>query len=338
MKTRNKPGNNRIYLALILVSLLALSGIYLWSLKGAETGKSSGPNSENATIRLVIASDKYSPVFIADKKGFFKDEGVDVKVIPINSITKRIEAAQAGEADAGQAGYVFIAAARMAGIKIKAVADIDNSLKDNPSFVWYVLENSSIRSAKDLKGKRVAFHSYGSSPAYTTFVALDHANLSVGDITISIIPFVNQEQSLRTGQVDVIVLQRPFSTRIESVGGVRRLFTDADVLGETQHTAMFFTDKFLDEHPAAEKKFIRAYNRAVEYAYTNPEESKQILAEAVNVDVKYITIEAITKNVAVDLKSAKLWMDILEKYGSMNLSTLKVEDIATNAYNPLITQ
>jgi len=338
MKGKNKPGNRRhVYYALLVLSVSALFLIYLWP--SASSGNNNpGPSNRNITIRVADTSTSYSPLYIADRMGFFRDEGLDVRIVKIPSIPKQIEAAYAGEIDAGTGGYMYLIPARLAGIKVTAVADSLTSFKENPVIGWYVLENSSIRSAKDLKGKKLGILFLGSGSWYITRVYLAQANLTKDDITTVVLPYQNLEPALRTGQVDIIIATNPLSSRIESVGGVRRLFTDADVLGEYSVGAEYFTDRFLSKNPEAARGFIRAWNRAAEYSQSHPEESKKIVAEVLGFDVKDVIINRMTKNVALDLNSVKTWIDIMVKYGDLKEGQVRPEDIATNAYNTLVAK
>jgi len=76
---------------------------------------------------------------------------------------------------------------------------------------WLVLENSSIRSAYDLKGKKIAVHTLGAHADYVTREYLSRNNMSKDDVELLVMS--RHEEVLRQGLVDVVAPVGPRSTR-----------------------------------------------------------------------------------------------------------------------------
>ena len=101
-----------------LASGLALGLMILWS--GA-----SAPSAQEVEVSVGIASaSSDAPIFIGEKKGYFRDEGIKVKTITFSSATYMVAPLGTGQLDVGggaPSAGLYNAVAR--GIKLKIVAD-----------------------------------------------------------------------------------------------------------------------------------------------------------------------------------------------------------------------
>jgi NitT/TauT family transport system substrate-binding protein len=115
-----------------------------------------------------------------------------------------------------------------------ALADV---ARDGPQFsnVFGVLENSPIKSVKDLKGKVLAINGKGGAVDIAARMVMLRNGLKPGrDVTIVEARFGAMEAMLRQGKTDVSVFVAPFWARAKGKGGVRPLFVQKDGLGDTQ--------------------------------------------------------------------------------------------------------
>src|SRR5215831_10723340 len=109
-----------------------------------------------------------APFFIADKKGYFADEGLKVKLIRFDSASKMVPSLGTGELDVGggaTSAGLYNAAKR--GVSIKIVADKARSAKGYGFQSVLVrkdlFESGKVRSLKDFKGLKVAISAPGNS-------------------------------------------------------------------------------------------------------------------------------------------------------------------------------
>ncbi|HEX9444846.1 MAG TPA: ABC transporter substrate-binding protein, partial [Candidatus Binatia bacterium] len=126
------------------------------------------------------------PYFIARENGFYRDEGFQVKDIVIRGGVTASQALQAGSVQFTLALGTGARAA-LSGMTIKAIT----VFCDKPYHFLYARPDLGVRSAKDLKGKRVAVTSLGSTTYYAARKVVQHLGLdpdrdvsilSVGDI------------------------------------------------------------------------------------------------------------------------------------------------------------
>src|SRR5216684_8806283 len=126
----------------------------------AAIGWSGRLQAEELTVGTTGSSSD-APFFIADKKGYFADEGLKVKLIRFDSGSKMIPSLGTGELDVGSGATsagLYNAAKRGVGIKI--VADKARSAKGYGFQSFLVrkdlADSGKVKSLKDFRGLKVA--------------------------------------------------------------------------------------------------------------------------------------------------------------------------------------
>lgn len=163
----------------------------------------------------IIESDKrYSP------------EAIFILTCVSGIIGDDIMAIASGSIDVGHSAWVAIINAKARGSEITAfAAPMGNSpeswFEGNPFLSkWIVLENSSIRSAKDLAGKKIAVNIMGAHVDYITREYLTRNGISMDQVQLVPIGITNHEQVLKQEQVDVVAPLGIVVNKIEESKGV----------------------------------------------------------------------------------------------------------------------
>src|SRR5215472_5095692 len=170
-----------------LALVLALSAL-------ADAGASAG--AQELTIGTIGASSD-APLFIADAKGYYAEQGLKVSFVRFDSAAKMIPSLSSGEVDVGSGATsagLYNAVAR--GIGIKIVADKARNTK-NYSFEAIMvrsdlLDSGKVKSLKDFKGLKVAISAKGNSEDALINYALRQNGLSIKDIVPVYLGFPNQ--------------------------------------------------------------------------------------------------------------------------------------------------
>jgi ABC-type nitrate/sulfonate/bicarbonate transport system substrate-binding protein len=134
---------------------------------------------------------------------------------------------------------------------------------------FFVREDSPIESPRDLIGKQIAMNTLGAHSEFMLREYLSRAGLKPADakqVSLLVVPPLNGEQTLRQGQVDVAVLGGIFRDRALERGGLRRLFSDYDLVGPLTAGSYVFSTRTLRERPNTVRQFTRAMGRAIEWA------------------------------------------------------------------------
>ncbi|SDH76104.1 ABC-type nitrate/sulfonate/bicarbonate transport system, substrate-binding protein [Sinosporangium album] len=257
-----------------------------------------------------------------------------------------IQAVATGQTDFGGAFNGAIAKLVAAKAPIKAVISYYGSDKD--SFQgFYVLEDSPIKSARDLIGRKVAMNTLGAHAEAVLKEYLKRGGLTpeeIGQVEPVVVPPVSAEQGLRQRQIDVAVLGGVLRDKALERGGLRPLFSDFELFGPFSAGSYVLTQRFIDEHPATVKKFVEATAKAVQWTRERPREEvvakfKEIIAKRgrheddQSVGFWKSTGIATAGGVIVE-KEFQTWIDWLEREGELRPDQVKAAEVFTNAHNP----
>jgi ABC-type nitrate/sulfonate/bicarbonate transport system substrate-binding protein len=281
-------------------------------------------------------------------EGFFDGVGLDIEYI--DSLPQNVSLAQAvqtGIVDVFGSGHTTnIVLARQAGVNLKVVlAGTEDSAQFNQTHMtWFVLEDSPIQSAADLKGKLIATSGLGGCAELWQDVLLGRNGLSPSDVEVTVIaqePAI--EQALRQGNLDVAILHGPNNVIADAEGGLRVIAKSYDIAAAEGNGALSavgvraFTEEFIAQHPAVVRAYVTAGNRAQVWANANYEAALADAAEFLEIDPQRIAGCPYTKSLWVEEDRLQFWIDAAEKYSFPGFETpgaVDVKDLYTNDYNP----
>lgn len=156
-------------------------------------------------------------------------------------------------------------------------------------------------------------------------------------------PDQQQEQSLRQGLVDVIVLHNVYQQTARNRGGLKEL-TTSYAIGEGAGNAhasglaiRAFSDDFIRENPDVIKAYIAADIKAQHWINNHYEESLQIAADYLKVDVKDMAGNVYPTENYIDDEKMQFWVTLMEKNGFAEPGTIKSTELYTNDLNPYYT-
>ncbi len=327
-------------LAAVIVVAITLAGC-LTDEKNSQKGNLTKDNV--VTIRYLSSSAVVEPYEFASELGYLN--GINISRLGTNTGgPEDIMSVATGSSDVGHSAWVSIINAKVRGAQIQAVAGpMGNSpegwYEGTPYLSkWIVLENSTIRSAKDLMGKKIAVHTLGAHAEYVTREYLSRNNISKDDVEL--LTMSRHEEVLRQGLVDVVAPVGAQIDRMEAGGGVRVLFTDYDIIGNQTHCGMFMSEKFIKENPQAVKLFVEGSAKAADWAKDHPEEARELAAKIMkdkggNPDLaKYWKGFGVREHALLQDSDVQFWIDWIVKDGRISEGQYKPSDFYTNEYNP----
>jgi NitT/TauT family transport system substrate-binding protein len=217
-------------------------------------------------------------VYIAQDKGYFAEQGLDVQYVDVGLTTQMIPPLAAGQVDAvvvGLLGGTFNAIARGTGIHL--VADSGQVSPDpangfSSAFMFMVaketLESGRIRDFADLKGKTYGTTSTGgSTPELVLDRALRNVGLTFTDLDTRSMTFADLPQAVANKSVDFALGVEPFI----AVGEARDIWvrwkSPTEIYPGTQIAALLFGGSMDAAGPDAGKRFAVAYTRGLRDYY-----------------------------------------------------------------------
>jgi NitT/TauT family transport system substrate-binding protein len=249
--------------------------------------------AEDLTIGTIGAASD-APLFIADAKGYFAEQGLKVKFVRFDSAAKAIPSLSSGEIDVGSGATsagLYNAVERGLGIKI--VADKARNTK-NYSFEDIMvrsdlLDSGKVKSLKDFKGLKVAISAKGNSEDALINYALTKVGLSIKDIDPVYLGFPNQIAAYANKGIDASLTVEPTVTKLLQLGAAKKLMTADEIFPGFQTAVIFFSPKFAKETATA-NKFMIALVKAMRF-YDDSLEGGHIAGpnsdEVIDILVKY---------------------------------------------------
>jgi ABC-type nitrate/sulfonate/bicarbonate transport system substrate-binding protein len=217
------------------------------------------------------------PAVVADKKGYFKDEGLDFDFINSGSSTRSAQQVAAGSAPIGSSSMVDTMRAIDKGAGIKVFL---NSLAVG---THSLIGQKGITSVKELKGKRVMTGGVGDI-TNLWWMAMAKANGLDGQKDVDLLfsgASSARMAALVAGAVDATMLSTPQSFQAVQ-NGYADLGPVAPFLGEFPMMIWHVNEDWAKTHQKELLAFIRAHNKAVRYMSdpAHRQEVSQLLADA----------------------------------------------------------
>jgi ABC-type nitrate/sulfonate/bicarbonate transport system substrate-binding protein len=292
--------------------------------------------AEDVTLRYLSSQGGLSAHELAQELGYFDGTGITLENLGYaTGGPESLIALAGGSVEIGSAATAAVLNS-IAGGNDFVAAYPTNGINDEVQSIFYVLEDSPIRSVSDLVGKTIAVNTLGAHLDYTVREALHEAGLPKDAANLVVVPGPQLEQVLRAGQVDVAAFgywQTTFEGAARQNGGLRAVFDDTDVLGEIAGGFAVLRRDWVEAHPEAARTFVEASARALDYARENPEETKAIFARALeergeNPEVaQYFAGFGVREGGLPVERDIQFWIDVLEREGLVPQGQLKAADI-----------
>ena len=266
MKTRFMAG-------VALASVLALTA--------CGTSGETDPGTEDEPTQItvgVIAIISTAPLFLGDEKGFFAEEGLELTIKTEGGGAAAVPAVVSGSYDFGYGNYTSGMLARDKGLDLKYVANGTTTAGDPDWQAVLVRDDSSIKTAADLEGKRVAVNQLSNVNDTTIRTIVEAAGGDQSKIDFVEVGFPDAPATLANEQVDAAVVNPFLGVETEKANGNRVIMynfsefdPDFDVSG------YFTTGDMVKDNPELVAAFTRAINKSLEYAQAHPDEAREIV-------------------------------------------------------------
>lgn len=310
-------------LARVLCAILVMVCVF-----GSTTAcKKSEGTLEKITLNEVAHSIFYAPQYVAIEKGYFEEEGLDVKLVNGAGADKVMTALLSGEADIGFMGseasiYVYQEGEKdyvvnFAGLTQRA-GNFLVGKKAADNFNW-----------DDLKGKTVLGGRPGGMPEMVFEYILKKKGIDPEkDLNIvKNIDFGLTAAAYANGQGDYTVEFEPFATSLESEGEGAVIASLGEESGYVPYTAYSARKSYLEKNKDTVLKFTKAIQKGLDYvnSHTAEEIAEVIKPQFPETDLKALTTivkryhdqDTWKENVLFDEESFTLLEDILEEAGEL---------------------
>ncbi|PKO47927.1 MAG: ABC transporter substrate-binding protein [Betaproteobacteria bacterium HGW-Betaproteobacteria-22] len=331
--------------------LMLLTALLVATLSGcAREGENSQlAGQEKTELRYQWVGGFVSFPELAEELGYLGN----IKLNYVGSITggpQDLQALATGDVDFATAFNGAIVKLAVSGVDIVSLVGSYGS-DENTAIAFFVTEDSPIKTARDLIGKKISVNTLGAHSEFTIKEYLYRNGLTkdeVEQVELTVLPPVNSEQSLRAGQVDVAQLNGILKDKALARGGIRQLFADIDLFGDFTAGNYVVTKKFLAANPNTTRQFVEGTARAIEWARNTPRE--EVIAKFTSIinkrgrneDARLVQFWKSTgiadKGGLITEKQYEQWIDWLVRDGQLEPGKIKAKDLIDNSFNPYLTE
>ncbi|HHT9113446.1 MAG: ABC transporter substrate-binding protein [Planctomycetes bacterium] len=215
----------------------------------------------------------YAYAFIAQEKGIFSKNNVEVELIFKNLISESAKLFK----DCGVDGFfdVFtdVVVINSEGIPTKVVYITDYSSSGD-----VIIGRPELNSISDLKGKRLCFEGVNSFSHLFVLRALKKAGIDETEVQFENLPAMEVLNALESGKIDAGHTWEPIKTQAIKKG-YKVLITAGDIPGVIIDV-LAFHEKIVEERPDDIQGIVKSLIEARDFIFSNRKEAIEIMARA----------------------------------------------------------
>ena len=270
----------------------------------------------------------YLPLTVAERKGFFKEAGLDVEINDFAGGAKSLQALVGGSVDLVTGAYEHTIRMQAKGQDIRAVLELGRF----PGIAIGIgkAKAASYKGPADLKGMKIGVTAPGSSTNMMANFVLAQAGLTPQDASfIGVGSAASALAAIRNGQIDAISHLEPVLSMLEKEGDIKVVVdtrteegTRALFGGSNPAAVLYIKKDFIDKNPNTVQAATNALYKALQWiAKATPEEIAAVVPEEYLLGDKALYILAVKNSKptyslngiipAAGMKSAN---DMLVKY------------------------
>lgn len=300
------------FLAIVLIFIISISIV------GCQGKAKETTNSQPLKILTIgIMPDLDSlPFIIAEHKGYFKEEGIQVKMEHFKSAADRDTALQTKKIDGAISDMLAVVFFNDNNFDVKITSKTDGSFK------LIAGKDSGISKIEQSAGKSIGI-SKNTIIEYLTDRIIESSNIDINltqKIAIPKIP--TRLEMLNNAKLDMATLPEPLASTAISAGG--KIISSSDKLGINPGVMMFTTDAMTTK-PEEIKALYKAYNKAIEFLKNEKQENY------IDFVIKEAGFPATVKNTLTLPNYSKASMPSERELEEV-LNWLKAKNLTTNSY------
>ncbi len=245
---------------------------------GTTATRASLPPTSAGTLRIgVLPITDVVPFYIALNQGYFKANGINVELVPASSAAERDQMMLTQQIDGELNDLVSTVLFNKDQARIKIVRQARIAFKNAAEYWILTPKDSAIKTAADLKGKEIAI-SQNSVIEYVTQRLLEKEGLTAADIKTTNVPAIpTRLQLLQQNQVAAATLPDPLASLAILQGA--RIIVDDTRYPEYSMSVISFRADVVQNRADEIKKFLGAYDQAINDIRTQPEKFRNTLID-----------------------------------------------------------
>jgi NitT/TauT family transport system substrate-binding protein len=216
----------------------------------------------------------FLPFVVAQQRSVFAKYGLEVEQVDFQGGAKLQQGMLAGAIDISVSGATDMAFIAKGAPEQAVAAEVGAPV----NFGLVTVYDSPIKTADDLKGRKVGVTSVGSLTQWLMRRLMQGKQWSPQDITFATTGGdpASQTAALITGQVDALMTASALGLQLELSKRGRLVFTASDIVRDFVSAAIFASNDLIANNPDAVRRFLKAWFETVAFMRTNRDVTNEI--------------------------------------------------------------
>jgi NitT/TauT family transport system substrate-binding protein len=281
------------------------------------------PVAASAQVKLKVGLLPFSEALaavIADKEGFFKAEGIEIEVTKFQAGAAAVPVLQSGRIDIAFSNTVSTLQAIEQGLDAIVLAPAAVVRSAPPDTTTAILvRKGSMKSLKELEGKRMAVNVINSTAWLHAVAALEQHGVDYTKVRFTEVPFPQMNDPLLNSQVDAIGQVEPFRSVLMATGKAEIVsWPYVETAPRSDITQYLALTSWVEKNRDIAIKFARAVRKGAEFAKTNEAAARQINVEytGLNPALKDKVLLA-DLGTEVNVAGMARTMELMQKFGML---------------------
>lgn len=259
-------------------------------------------------IALLPIIDSF-PYHVAQAEQLFMSAGINVTGLAVSSAVNRDQLMQSGEIDGMLNELMTTANFNRHESRVKIVSVVRAADKTHPLFRILGAPGSPMQQASDLAGIHIGI-SRNTIIEYVTDRLLAHAGVPQNAIRKQSVPSIPERyQLLLQGRLQAATLPDPLAQSAMASGAV--LLIDDRAIAGRSLSVLSFTSQALQEKRPAIRRFLEAWNLAVQRVNSNPRAYKTLLMAKIRIPPNVQANYQIPPFAYRQLPDRNQWQDVM---------------------------
>lgn len=214
----------------------------------------------------------YEFLYLAQEMGFYRDAGLDVRVVEFSSLADARRAYERGQINVIATTVIEVLQIREHSPRSPQIVQV----VDYSNGADLILARPGLTNAASLRGARIGVE-LASLGVYVLVRGLEQGGLGLADVQPVSMDQLSMGDAFRKGELDAVVTYPPASIQLLRDTKASTVFTTAEIPGEVLDVIAVEAE-LNTRRPGDVARLLRAYHRAIAYARQHPAEAYRIMA------------------------------------------------------------
>jgi len=276
----------------------------------------SAPSMAQEKLPLRVAYVPAAPglvVWVAQDKGFFAEQGLDVSFVPLQNISL-VPGAIGKQLDVGMVTVPDLIKASAGGLDVVAISGGHIEVEGSTTNVLVARKDAGISSIKDISGKTVGTPTVGAILHVALLHWMKKEGIPANSIRAVEVPFSNMPDQLEAARIDVAIGAQPFADRMLAAGNLSLGNPLLQIANPVLATLWISERGWAEENKEAAAKWNAALQQSKDFIANDPDGAREILAKYTKLPAPVVqSLELPHFETKLEAQEIDVWAQVLRE-------------------------